>query len=153
MNISQIEENLSNLIKNFSKDEFIYDLLLAYGIPKSTIALLKKGKSNLAKKDGQIILKKKLFFQEAQNQDLYSLIDLIKNDQATYRHDPRFIIITDYTNILAIDTKTKDSLDEKIINLNKRFDFFLPFAGLEKANYHNENPADVKAAERMAKIS
>jgi hypothetical protein len=152
MNISQIEENLSNLIKNFSKEEFIYNLLLAYGITKSTIALLKKGKSNLAKKDGQIILKKKFFFQEAQNQDLYSLIDLIKNDQATYRHDPRFIIITDYTNILAIDTKTKDSLDEKIINLNKRFDFFLPFAGLEKANYHNENPADVKAAERMAKI-
>ncbi len=152
MNIAQIEENLSNLIKNFSKENFIYDLLLAYGLPKSTIALLKKGKQNLAKKDGQIILKKKLFFQESENQDLYSLINSIKNDQATYRHNPRFIIITNYTNILAIDTKTKDSLDEKIIDLNKRFDFFLPWAGMEKANYQNENPADVKAAERMAKI-
>jgi type II restriction/modification system DNA methylase subunit YeeA len=152
MNITQIEENLSNLIKNFSKENFIYDLLLAYGLPKSTITLLKKGNSNLSKKEGQIILKKKLFFEEVKDQDLYLAIEAIKKDEKTYRHNPRFIIITNYTNILAIDTKNKDSLDEKIINLNKRFDFFLPLAGLEKANYHNENPADVKAAERMAKI-
>ena len=152
MNITQIEENLSNLIKNFSKENFIYDLLLAYGLPKSTITLLKKGNSNLSKKEGQIILKKKLFFEEVKDQDLYLAIEAIKKDEKTYRHNPRFIIITNYTNILAIDTKTKDSLDEKIIDLNKRFDFFLPWAGMEKANYQNENPADVKAAERMAKI-
>jgi hypothetical protein len=152
MNIGQIEENLSNLVKNFSKENFIYELLLAYGLPKTTITLLKKGKHNLAKKSGQIILKKKLFFQESANQDLHALIDSIQKDEATHRHNPRFFIVTDYENILAIDTKTKDTLDEKIVNLNKRFDFFLPWAGMEKANHKNENPADVKAAEKMAKI-
>ncbi len=152
MNIAQIEENLSNLIINFSRENFIYELLLAYGLPKATITLLKKGKHNLAKKAGQIILKKKLFFQECEDQDLHVLIDSIKNDEATNRHNPRFIIVTDFKIILAIDTKTKDTLDEKIINLNKRFDFFLPWAGMEKANHKNENPADVKAAEKMAKI-
>jgi hypothetical protein len=134
MNIGQIEENLSNLIRNFSRENFIYELLLAYGLPKTTITLLKKGKHNLAKKSGQIILKKKLFFQELENQDLHALIDLIQKDEVTHRHNPRFIIVTDYENILAIDTKTKDTLDEKIVNLNKRFDFFLPWAGMEKAN-------------------
>jgi hypothetical protein len=152
MNIAQIEENLTKLIANFSKEDFIYDLLLAYGLPKTTITLLKKGKHNLSKKEGQIILKKKLFFQESENQDLHALIDSIQKDEATHRHNPRFIIVTDYENILAIDTKTKDTLDEKIVNLNKRFDFFLPWAGMEKANHKNENPADVKAAEKMAKI-
>lgn len=152
MNIAQIEENLSNLIKNFSKENFIYDLLLAYGLPKATITLLKKGKHNLSKKEGQIILKKKLFFQESEDQDLHILIDSIKNNEATYRHNPRFIIATDYKNILAIDTKTKDTLDEKVANLNKHFDFFLPWAGMEKASHKNENPADVKASEKMAKI-
>ena len=152
MNIAQIEENLSNLIKNFSKENFIYDLLLAYDLPKATITLLKKGKHNLSKKEGQIILKKKLFFQESEDQDLHILIDSIKNNEATYRHNPRFIIATDYKTILAIDTKTKDTLDEKIANLNKHFDFFLPWAGMEKASHKNENPADVKAAEKMAKI-
>ena len=152
MNIAQIEENLSNLIKNFSKENFIYDLLLAYGLPKATITLLKKGKHNLSKKEGQIILKKKLFFQESEDQDLHILIDSIKNNEATYRHNPRFIIATDYKTILAIDTKTKDTLDEKVANLNKHFDFFLPWAGMEKASHKNENPADVKASEKMDKI-
>ena len=152
MNSAQIEENLTKLIINFSKEDFIYELLLAYGLPKTTITLLKKGKHNLAKKSGQIILKKKLFFEESENQDLHALIDSIQKDETTHRHNPRFIIVTDYANILAFDTKTKDTLDEKIVNLNKRFDFFLPWAGMEKANHKNENPADVKAAEKMAKI-
>jgi len=154
MNIAKIEENLSNLIKNFSQENFIYELLLAYGLPKTTITLLKKGKQNLSKKSGQMILKKKLFFQESEspNQDLHILIDEIQKDKNTYRHNPRFIVITNYQQILAIDTKTKESLDEKISNLHKRFDFFLPWAGIEKANHQNENPADVKASEKMAKI-
>lgn len=37
-------------------------------------------------------------------------------------------------------------------NLPSRYDFFLPWAGMEKASYQNENPADVKASEKMAKI-
>ena len=43
MNITQIEQNLKDLINSFNKDEFIYDLLLAYGRPKATIAKLKVG--------------------------------------------------------------------------------------------------------------
>jgi len=151
MNIGQIEENLSNLIRNFSRENFIYELLLAYGLPKTTITLLKKGKHNLAKKEGQIILKKKLFFQESENQDLHALIDSIQKDEVTDRHNPRFIIVTDYKTILAVDTKTKDTLDAEINVLNKHFDFFLPWAGMEKTNHKNENPADVKAAEKMAR--
>ena len=37
MNITQIENNHSKLIKNFDKNTFIYDLLLAYNLPKATI--------------------------------------------------------------------------------------------------------------------
>ena len=78
---------------------------------------IKKGKHNLAKKSGQIILKKKLFFQESKNQDLHALIDSIQKDEATNRHNPRFIIVTDYKNLLAFDTKTKDTLDVEIANI------------------------------------
>jgi len=55
MNIAQIEENIQNLVNNFSAENFIYDLLLAYGIPKTTITLLKKGNHNLSKNENQII--------------------------------------------------------------------------------------------------
>ena len=37
MTIIEIENNLNNLISNFNKETFIFDLLLAYGTPKSTI--------------------------------------------------------------------------------------------------------------------
>ncbi len=152
MNIAQIEINLSALVNNFSEESFVYDLLLAYGTPKATVSLLKKGKRNLSQREDQIILKRKLFFQETKGQDLHVIIDELKNTETTHRHKPRFIVVTDYKTLLAIDTKTNATLDIDIKTLNKHFDFFLPLAGMEKAQHKNENPADVKAAEKMARI-
>lgn len=152
MNIAQIEKNLFKLIEDISPDSFVYDLLLAYGTPKTTVTLLKKGNRNLSKKDGQIILKRKLFFQETQEQDLHALIDNLKKDDTTHRYDPRFIVVTDYNTLLAVDTKTDDTLDIKINEINKHPFFFGPWAKIEKNTHYNEQEADVKAAEKMAKI-
>lgn len=152
MNITQIEQNIKAIITNFNPESFIYDLLLAYGLPKTTIARLKKGSSNLSKEVNEILLKKKLFFKVVSTDELYSATDTYKNQPNLIKHDPRFIIITDYQQILAIDTKTFETLDSKISELDKCFDFFLPWSGMEKATYRGENPADVKAAEKMAKL-
>jgi len=43
MNIAQIEINLQKLISTFNKQNFIYELLLAYGLPKASITRLQKG--------------------------------------------------------------------------------------------------------------
>lgn len=157
MNSSQIEKNIVGLIdkllkENYQKDEFIFDFLTCYNLPKATITLLRKGKHNLSKLDGCIILKKKIFFLEVKEQDLHLTINNLDQDIKTHKHNPRFIIVTNYKNILAIDTKTKDSLDCSLNDLPKNFDFFLPLAGIEKTAYKNENPADIKAASKMAKI-
>ena len=152
MNSAEVEKNLQELVKNFSQEEFIFDLLLAYGTPKATVTLLKKGRHNLSKQADQIILKKKLFFQEVKNADLHETIDELQKDSSTMRHSPRFIFVTDYEILLAVDTKTKEQLDIKIKNIAKHYDFFLPWAGIEKHKHKNENPADRKAAERMAKL-
>ena len=152
MNSGQIEENVKAVVENLSKEEFVFELLLAYGLPKATITLLKKGKHNLSKKEGQVILKKKLFFQEVQDKDLHETIDSLQKDTQTMRHEPRFIIVTDYETLLAVDTKTREHLDTSIRDISKRYDFFLPWAGIEKHKHKNENPADRKAAEKMAKL-
>jgi len=152
MNIAQVEANLQKLIEDFSEEEFIYDLMLAYGLPKNTITLLKKGNRNLSKEKNQIILKKKLFFRYVPKGDLHGVIDALRNDETTHRHDPRFIIVTDYKTLLAVDTKTEDTLDIPLKDIVKYSDFFLPWAGMEKSQNKTENPADVKAAERMAKL-
>jgi len=150
MNIEQIEDNLTILLSNFRKEEFVFDLLSAYGIPKATVTLLRRGQHNLSKKDGEVILKRKLFFKEVKNADLHETIDSLQKDVTTKRHSPRFIVVTDYETLLAVDTKTNEHLDILIESIVKYHDFFLPWAGIEKHKHVNENPADRKAAEKMA---
>lgn len=149
MNIAQIEQNLQDLIHNFTKETFIFELLLAYGSPKASITRLQKGNLNLSKIEGEISWKKKVFFKPVFSQDLHQTITEIKS---TLKQEQRFVIVTDFNTLLAIDTKTSDSLDIDFTALPKHFDFFLPWAGMEKAQHQNENPADVRAAEKMAKL-
>jgi len=149
MNIAQIEKNLQKLIATFNKRSFIFDLLLAYGLPKASITRLKKGNLDLSKVEGEISWKKKLFFREEYKEDLHlSITEITKG----IKHNERFVIVTDYKTFLAIDTKTDDKLDIALTDLSKHYDFFLPWAGMEKAQHASENPADVKAAEKMAKL-
>ncbi len=149
MNIAQIENNLQKLMKSFSRETFIYDLLLAYGLPKASITRLQIGNLNLSKIEGEISWKKKLIFKEALTGDLHSAVTDFA-EQA--KHDQRFVIATDYKLLVAIDTLTRDKLDIDLKDLPRHFDFFLPWAGMEKAQHANENPADVKAASKMAKL-
>lgn len=152
MNLAQIENNLQQLVQSFNKDSFIYDLLLAYGQPKASITRLQKGGLNLSKIPGEIAWKKKLFFKKVNGEDLHDLIDNAAVNERAIKHDPRFLIVTDYATLLAVDRKTGDTLDTPISEIAKHFDFFLPWAGMEKKQAIGENPADVKAAEKMAKL-
>jgi len=149
MNIAQVEQHLQNLIINFNKDTFIFDLLLAYGLPKASIKRLQSGNLNLSKVAGELSWKKKVLFKPVFDEDLHSAIINCKEEA---KQQQRFIIVTDYITLLAVDTKTADTLDIELTALPKHFDFFLPWAGMEKATHQNENPADVKAAEKMAKL-
>ena len=115
MNITQIDNNLQTLFKSFNSATFIYDFLLAFGLPKASIKRLQSGGLNLSKVNGEIAWKKKLFFKEVESEELYTVIDAIKSTNTATKHDPRFIIVTDYKRLLAIDTKTQDSLDIEIL--------------------------------------
>lgn len=152
MTIAQIETNLRELIENFSSQRFIFDLLVGYGFPKSTLARLEKGDLNQLESKGELTLRKQLFFKVAPSDELHALIDELSNDPKSSKNIPRFIIITDYETLLAVDTKTKDTLDIKLLDLTKHYAFFLPWAGMERAQHKDENPADVRAAEKMAKL-
>lgn len=154
MNSVQIEENVKNLVKQvssqeISKDDFVYELLLAYGHRKSVVSRVKSGERNLAKTAGEVILKRHLYFKPC-NSNLFAEIDALKNSKTVATNKIRFVVVTDFSQLIAIDTKTQDTLDIELGQLAKHFDFFLPWAGMEKMVYRGENPADVKAAEKMA---
>lgn len=154
MNSVQIEENVKSLVKQvssqeISKDDFIYELLLAYGHRKSVVSRVKSGERNLAKTAGEVILKRHLYFKPCTS-NLFAEIDTLKNSKTVATNKIRFVVVTDFSQLIAIDTKTQDTLDIELGQLAKYFDFFLPWAGVEKMVYRGENPADVKAAEKMA---
>ena len=151
MTIIEIENSLNTLISNFNKETFIFDLLLAYGTPKSTIKRLIGSDHDKLTSHGELIVRKKLFFKVA-NENLHSMIDELKTQKEVTKHSPRFIIVTDFETLLAYDTKTSDTLDTELLNIVNHYDFFLPLAGMEKANFQDENPADVKASLKMAKL-
>lgn len=154
MNLAQISDNLEKLVESFNKDSFIFDLLLAYGTPKATISRLKlSSESFVATSTEQtIVIKKKLFFKSVVDEHLQTVIDNLKTNEKVTKHAPRFIIVTNFETLLAYDTKTDDSLDIPILEIPQHNDFFLPWAGMEKSKLQTENIADVKAAERMAKL-
>lgn len=158
MNIVQIEENVKQLIHKISKGElhrkeFIYELLLAYGHRSQSIGRVRNGERNLAEdKENTVFWKRQIYFKIAKQCDLHGLIDQMKNEKRTESNKIRFLIVTDFKTLLAVDTKTQDTLDVPFGDLVKKFDFFLPWAGMEKAVYQGENPADVKAAEKLAKL-
>lgn len=152
MDISQIEKNVQKVADNLSEGTFIFDLIRAYGLPKASITRLQKGDYNLSKAKGGILWKRKLLFQVEKSSDLHELIDSLQSDAAVAKQHPRFVIVTDYQTILAVDTKLQDTLDIPIKELPRHFDFFLPWAGMEKAQVQGENPADIKAAERMGQL-
>ncbi|EMN5661005.1 class I SAM-dependent DNA methyltransferase [Providencia rettgeri] len=154
MNSVKIEENVKSLVKQvssqeISKTEFVYELLLAYGHRKSVVNRVKSGERNLAKTAGEVILKRHLYFKPCTS-NLFAEIDALKNNKAVATNKIRFVVVTDFSQLIAIDTKTQDTLDIELGQLAKHFDFFLPWARMEKMVYRGENPADVKAAEKMA---
>ena len=172
MNVTQIQTNVENLIAKIaigrdainrvSTDcDFIYDLLLAYHIPKASVARLQKGGLNLSKIEGEIAWKTKLFFKSFDDDDdpksrdesrLYDAMAALKTDGKALKHAPRFVVLTDLVRLLAYDTKMAETLDIELLDLPKHYDFFLPWAGMEKSTIRTEHPADVKAAEKMAKL-
>jgi hypothetical protein len=152
MNIAQIEQNIQRLVAGLSYETFVYELLSAYGLPKAAITRLKNGAYNLAKGQNEVLWKKKLYFQVVSDEDIHSFIDTARKLPHVARNEPRFVVVTDFQILLAYDTKTNDTLDIPLSELARYFDFFLPWAGMEKAQAVLDNPADVKAAEKMARL-
>jgi hypothetical protein len=152
MKSTEIKTNVQNLIDNFSKEEFIYDFLIAYGISKTSVTRLKKGDYNFAKIDGEILYKKKIFFKVETADKLLSSIEEIAKEERIAKHKPRFAILTDFKQIVAKDLLKSKNLDIELKELPNYFDFFLPLAGSEIYNAKNDDEADRNASYKMADL-
>lgn len=153
LNLRAVEDRVAPLGGRESYDrDFIFELLLAYGKPKGNVTRLRKGSLNVAADpDHEVAQKNVVYFRETTGDPLRDVEEL-RTSPHVVRYNPRFVIATDYSELLAVDMKTSENLMIPIRDIDKHFTFFLPWAGMEKAQYVAEAHADVKAAERMGKL-
>lgn len=119
----EIQGRVREAVSRAVPEEFIYDLLRAYGLPKAAVTRLETGAYNLAKKPGEILWKKRLFFAVADNGRLRTLVEEATEREDVQRHDSRFVVATDFETIVARDLKTGDSLDVPLAELPRRYDW------------------------------
>ena len=153
LNLKAVEERVAPLGGRESYNrEFIFELLLAYGRSQGNVTRLRNGSLNVADdKTSEIAQKNVVYFHETTGDPL-AVIESLRTSPTVVRYNTRFVIVTDYNELLAVDSKTGENLLIPIRDIDKHFTFFLPWAGMEKAQYVTEAHADVKAAERMGKL-
>ncbi|MEH8164895.1 MULTISPECIES: class I SAM-dependent DNA methyltransferase [Aeromonas] len=154
VNQTKISDDLKALVSAPDQSEFIFGFMAAYGLPKATITHIRQGGSrNLAKEAGHVGINSKFYFQPVnEGTDIELLFEQRIAACASTKHKYRFVILTDFVRFLAWDVLTEERLDTELGELFREYGFFLPLAGLEKAILGAENPADVKAAEKMGKL-
>ncbi len=152
MTSKEIEQQLVQIIQNGKKEDFIFDFLLAFGISKTTVKRLKSGDFNRSKIKGEVLYRGKLFFKKGETDNMLFEIDSLTTEERITKHNPRFIIITDYHKIVAKDLKLGTNRDISWEELPENYDFFLPLTGAEIYKSTNDNKADRDASYEMAKL-
>jgi len=153
MNIAEIELKLKALSeKPFDPGIFPYALLEIYDTPRATITKIQNGSMNKGELSGDVLWKGKLFFRPAADGDVANTLEGIKQARATSANKPRFLVASDGKEVSVYDTKADEPFHKRWPELNELFDVFLPLAGVERYMAAKENPADIKAAGRLAKF-
>ena len=120
MYLDEIVEGALHFSANFTKEGFIYKLLEAYGLSKSNITKMSQSQT-------PYVMTKKVNFKPVEQGTLESALEALKKDPLTKKKKTRFLIATDFTRLLAVDTKIDETLDSTV-------------------------EADQKAAQKMAKL-
>ena len=161
INQTELFDKLEKLTQNKNHDNFIFEFLHLYDFPKSTITRLKKTISGdndninvaLAPLEGEVANQKGIYFKPIKDgAKLLDTLDTLKKNSVIQSKYIAFIIVTDYQDILAYDVENDEMIDSPFTELHKEYGFFLPLAGYEKGAEYTDNPADVKAAERLSRL-
>jgi type I restriction-modification system DNA methylase subunit len=135
--------------QSYSKD-VIFELLAAYGRSASAITKLRTGSLNLAPNtDTEVLQRGVVYFKHIPDGSLHAVIDSLDQDPLVVRYNPRYLIATDYDQLVAKDTKKDTTLDIKLRDIDRNVDFFYGWTGDEVTSEKTEAIADRRAADKM----
>jgi len=133
MNLREIEERVA-AVEPRSGVEYLGDLLLAYGLPRTSVSRLMAGTYDKAETADERLWKDKVYFRCSHGPDeaLYEYIDAAREDERVIKHRPRFLIVKNEQRLLARDQKTGATLDIAVGELASNATFFGAWAGFER---------------------
>ena len=152
LSYKEIESRLESFkTKVVSASEVGYEILKAFGKSEKDVSRYKEGKGILKTFDGLLI--KGLFcYQAVDTLHLTTRLEALKTDAQVKKAAPKIIAVSDGETLLAYDTRENDTYEQKFVKMHSDFGFFYPLMNVERVHTTAENPADVKAAEKLAKL-
>lgn len=79
-------------------------------------------------------------------------LERLKRDVQVLKAAPKIVAVSDGKTLLAYDLREKNTYENTLDRLYCDFAFFYPLMDVERVHYVEESPADVKAAEKLAKL-
>ena len=148
----EIEQRLADSFAGgVNPAEVGYKLLYSFGKSERDIERYREGKGVLKTFDGLLI--KGLFcYQPVSMFGLTSQLEQLKTNIQIIKAAPKIIAVSDGKSILAYDLREKDTYENQLERLPSDFTFFYPLMDVERVHYVEESPADIKAAEKLAKL-
>ena len=148
----EIEQRLADSFsKNVNPAEVGYQLLYSFGKSERDIERYKEGKGVLKTFEGLLI--KGLFcFRATSTLHLTAELERLKRDTQVVKAAPKIVAVSDGKTLLAYDLRERDTYENPLNRLYCDFAFFYPLMDVERVHYVEESPADIKAAEKLAKL-
>ena len=153
LSYKEIEERLRQLKENtLPADEIGYSLLYAFGKGERDIARMREGKGIIKTFEPGLLIKGEFCYRATTTLRLVAELEELKADSSVRKAAPKIIAVSDGKTIRAYDLRQQESFEQQIDRLYCDFEFFYPLAGVERIEYVEESPADIKAAEKLAKL-
>lgn len=153
MNPTEIADALDAIAKaEFDPNEFGYSFAQATDNAQATVAKLKAGTTNKSDIPGGVLLNAKFHYAPALPGMAAEMLDALRASKRTAKAKPAILVATNGEMIAAEHPKSGETLHCSFADLGTHFSFFLPAAGKERYRAAEENPVDIKATGKLAKL-
>lgn len=148
---TQIGKGLEQFKTMIQASEVPFLLLKCIGVTDTLLQRYRSGSNTVASFNG-LLIKKTIAYRAAAADALSSELEAMKTDKILLKAEPAILAVSDGQSLIAYDPAANETYENKLSKLYTDYSFFSPIWGIGKYRAVDENPADVKAAEKMAKI-
>lgn len=154
MNIVEIEQGLNHLAaQSLSSEEYGKEFLNFFsGGSKAKLIRIMNSDSGKSDIEGGYIWKLKLHYAPAPAGKVDEILAQIKSSKRTIKNKPRLLVVNDGSTLLVFDVKYQELTSSTIKSISEHAHLFYPLIDVEIPRQSAENPIDIKATAKLAKL-